>query len=241
MTNVTDLPASNKEQNASLEAGKVRDAGMMTPAGGGLADTRRDQTGVDGAAAPSTPPKKNRRRTKAQELEELRAALSAAQEDAAAARTEAAEFRDKYLRALAEQENYKKRVERTYADLVRQQRKEFLLKLLDVFDNLDRAVAYERSQSNRELEPGARGLIAGIRITYLQFKDVLEREGLSAIPAVGQPFDPALHEAVATEETTDRPEGEIVEELQKGFRCGDEVLRPARVKVAHRAQSAASA
>jgi molecular chaperone GrpE len=194
-----------------------------------------------GHGAPVAAAKTRRRRTKAQEIEDLRAALAAAQQEAAAARAEAAEHRDRYLRALADQENYKKRIERTYADLGRQHRKDLFLRLLEVFDNLERAVAYERSRSGEAPEPDTRGLVAGLRIIYLQFKELLAREGLSEIPAAGQPFDPALHEAVAVEETDARPEGEIVEELQKGYRYGDEVLRPARVKVARRPQRVAGA
>jgi len=173
-----------------------------------------------------------RRRTTSKEVEALRTALDDARREADDAREEAASHRDRLLRALADQENFKKRIERTYADLARQQRKDLLQRLLEVFDNLERAVAYDQAHTERTPQPDTRGLAAGLRITYLQFKELLTREGLAEVPAVGQQFDPAVHEAVAVDDASERPEGEIVAELQKGYRYGDELLRPARVKVA---------
>jgi len=192
-----------------------------------------------GPAESKQKPRRRARATSDQEVRELRTSLDAARAEAAAARTEAeaaraeaSDYRDKYLRERAELENHKKRVERTYADAARHERKAFLLRLLDVLDNLERALAYDRSESALAPEPDTRSLATGLRMTYLQFKELLSREGLTEVPALGKQFDPALHEAVAVDEETDRPEGEIVAELQKGYRYGEELLRPARVKVA---------
>jgi molecular chaperone GrpE len=157
-------------------------------------------------------------------LAELEAALEAA-------KREAAEYWDKYLRVRAEMENFKKRVERAYADEARRYRKDLLLKLLSVLDNLERAVAYQDA-SGRAVD--AASLLQGLRLTYQQFKELLASEGLSEVKALGEPFDPAKHEAVATEVAPDKPEGVIVDELQKGYQFEDELLRPARVKVATR-------
>jgi len=153
---------------------------------------------------------------------ELEAALATAQ-------AEAADSRDKYLRERAEMENYKKRIERTYADLSKRSRKDLLLKLLGAVDNLERALAYD---TNAAQEVDARNLVKGIRMTYLQFKELLNSEGLSEIKTVGEPFNPAVHEAIATESVDGKHEGEILQEIQKGYMIGDELLRPARVKVA---------
>jgi molecular chaperone GrpE len=155
-------------------------------------------------------------------IAELEAAL-------AAAKAEAAAHWDKYLRERAEMENYKKRLERTYADLAKRGRKELLLKLLGVGDNLERAIVYE-SGSGQEVD--SRNLATGLRMTYLQFKELLGGEGVREVKTVGEQFDPAVHEAVAAEVTADRPEGEVVAEVQKGYLYQDELLRPARVKVA---------
>ena len=151
-----------------------------------------------------------------QTREELEAALEAAKAEAAA-------NWDKYLRERAEMENYKKRVERTYADLSKRSRKELILKFLSPIDNLDRALAFDADTQN---------LTKGLEMVHGQFKDLLTSEGITEIKTVGERFDPNLHEAIATEPAGDRPDGEIVAEIQKGYRIGEEMLRPARVKVA---------
>ena len=148
--------------------------------------------------------------------EELEAALEAAKAEAAA-------NWDKYLRERADMENYKKRIERTYADLSKRSRKELLLKLLAPIDNLERALAYDSE---------AQSLTKGLQMVHAQFKDLLTSEGITEIKTVGERFDPNLHEAIATEPAGDRPDGEIVAEIQKGYRIGEEMLRAAQVKVA---------
>jgi molecular chaperone GrpE len=153
---------------------------------------------------------------------ELEAAL-------AAAKAEAAANWDKYLRERAEMENYKRRIERTYADLARKGRKDLFLKVLNALDNLDRALSYE-SASGGQVD--VRNLLTGLHLTHQQFKDLLASEGLAEINTEGAQFDPALHEAVVTEAAGDRPDGQIVGELQKGYTYQDELLRPARVRVA---------
>jgi len=74
--------------------------------------------------------------------------------------------------------------------------------------------------------------LTGLRLTSWQFNQLLLQEGLQPIPAVGQPFDPRLHEAVDTVTTTEQPDGTVLQESLKGYRLGDDVLRPARVVVA---------
>lgn len=156
-------------------------------------------------------------------IDELEAAL-------AAAKTEASEHWDKFLRERADMENFKRRTERVYGDQSRRDRKAILLKFLGVLDNLERALAYDTAGGATDTQ----SLITGLRLTLSQFHDVLAGEGLTAVPAAGEPFDPALHEAVTTVPAGDRPEGEVVTELQKGYRYGEELLRPARVTVATR-------
>ena len=149
--------------------------------------------------------------------------------DLATAKAEAAENWEKFLRERAEMENYKRRIERTFAELAKQGRKDLLLKVLTALDNLDRALHYE-STSGGGVDP--RTLLMGLRMTHQQFKELLGAEGLKEIETVGQKFDPARHEAVATETAPDKEEGAIVAELQKGYTYQDELLRPAKVKVA---------
>ena len=163
--------------------------------------------------------------TPEERIVELEAAL-------AAAKAEAAENWNKFLRERAEMDNYKRRIERTYADLSRRGRKDLLSKVLGAVDNLERALSYEET-SGRQMD--AESLRMGLKLTYQQFKELLAAEGLKEVKTVGEVFNPAHHEAVATEVAPDRKEGEVVVELQKGYIYEDELLRPARVKVATKA------
>jgi molecular chaperone GrpE len=181
---------------------------------------------TNGAAAPAEQPAEGQPEQvePVDRVTELEAALEAA-------KAEAAQNWDKYLRERAEMENYRRRLERNQADQLKRARQELLLKTLGVLDNLERAVAY---QADSAAAIDAKGLLMGLKMTYAQFKDLLASEGLAEVKAVGEQFDPALHEAVATEVAPDKPEGQIVAELQKGYTLGDELLRPARVRVATR-------
>ncbi len=152
-------------------------------------------------------------------IAELEAALEAAKAEASA-------NWDKYLRERAEMENYKKRIERTYADLAKRGRRDLLLKLLSPIDNLDRALAFDSDPQH---------LVKGLRMIHSQFKDLLAGEGLTEIKTVGEKFDPTLHEAIATAPVDGKEEGEIIEEVQKGYTLGEDLLRPALVKVAAKA------
>jgi molecular chaperone GrpE len=141
-----------------------------------------------------------------------------------AAKVEAAQNWDRFLRERAEIENLRKRVDRAANDRVRREKRELLGRVLDVVDNLDRALAFQDTMDRESLQQG-------LRMLQWQLNELLKTEGLTAVPAVGEPFDPYVHEAVETTPSKDQPEGTIVEELRKGYRLGDEVLRPARVKV----------
>ncbi|HEY8742872.1 MAG TPA: nucleotide exchange factor GrpE [Chloroflexota bacterium] len=151
---------------------------------------------------------------------ELRRALAEAQ-------AEATLNRDRFLRSRADMENFKKRVERQAADQSAAAKRGLLLKVLGVMDNLDRALQYQTDEA-----AGRDSLLTGLRLTSWQFNQLLLQEGLQPIPAVGQPFDPRLHEAVDTITTAEQPDGTVLQENLKGYRLGDDVLRPARVVVA---------
>ena len=142
-------------------------------------------------------------------------------EELEAARQEAAEYKDKYLRLLAEKENYRKQVERIYRDRAEEEKKRLLRSFLTVADNLARALACEGDGD---------GLRQGVDLTYREFQRLLSQEGVEPIEALGQPFDPHLHEAVEVVEDGGEP-GTVVEELEKGYTYKGQVLRPAKVKV----------
>lgn len=145
----------------------------------------------------------------------------------AAAQAEAAANEDKFLRARADLENYRRRMGRERSEVASEAKREVLLRVLDVMDNLERALGYEQSEGQID----AKALVTGLRMTITQFEDVLSGIGVQAVAAVGEQFDPHWHEAVATVVDPAQAEGTIVDEIQRGYHLGDVLLRPARVKV----------
>jgi molecular chaperone GrpE len=141
-----------------------------------------------------------------------------------AARAEAAMYKDKYLREYADKENYRKAQERRAVERVRQEKRETLHGVLEVLDNVERAIAHQDSLD-------ADGLRQSLRMVQWQLGELLKSEGLMPVSAVGEPFDPHVHEAVEMVRSPGHPEGTVVEEVRKGYKLGDETLRPARVKV----------
>jgi molecular chaperone GrpE len=144
------------------------------------------------------------------------------------AKREAAENYDRYLRAHAEMENFKKRIERTYAQLSRNSKKDLLLKLLSVKDNLERALAYS-SKSNPDQDES---VIQGVRLTEYQLDQLLRAEGVKPMELKGKTFDPQVAEAVGTRVDPEAPDHSVAEVAQAGYMYQDEVLRPAKVIVA---------
>lgn len=141
-----------------------------------------------------------------------------------AARDEAAQNKDKYLRALAEVENTRKRLERSAAERADRARRDVLDTFLDVVDNLDRAMAYEATMDRD-------ALAQTLKMVQSQLNDVLRRQGVAPVASVGQPFNPYVHEAVESVASSEHPEGTVAGEMRKGYTIGDELLRPARVQV----------
>lgn len=138
---------------------------------------------------------------------------------------EKSELMDRLLRKQAEFENFRRRGEREMQEAYVRARADLVADLLPVLDNFDLALQHADSAS-------AEVIHEGVQLIYKQLTDTLGRLGLEAIEAEGQPFDPELHEAVATEANEDVPDHTVVGVLQRGFKLGDRMLRPARVKVA---------
>jgi molecular chaperone GrpE len=157
------------------------------------------------------------------ELEALQAELEKAQ-------AQAAEYLDGWQRARAEFANYKKRVE-AERELLRQTSNEaLLLKLLPVVDDFERA--FQTLPEDLADVPW----VDGIKLILRKLQAILDSENVTPIEAMGQPFDPLLHQAVMQEETTEHPDGHVIEEMQRGYRLGERVLRPSMVKVANNAE-----
>jgi len=144
-----------------------------------------------------------------------------------AAQAKAAENEQNFLRCRAEMDNFRKRLERTQAEQGRTDKKALLVKALAVQDNLQRAIDFEHTAKD---DP--KSLVEGLRLTFWQLQELLTSEGLKPIDALGQVFDPHLHEAVDIDVTGQAKPGVITSELQKGYYLGEEVLRPAKVRVA---------
>jgi molecular chaperone GrpE len=140
---------------------------------------------------------------------------------------EKAALYDKLLRRQAEFENYRKRVERERGELYQHGRDDVLLQFLPVVDNFERALS-----SLETSEGDAEALRHGVELIHKQFKDALAKFGLEPVEAVGQTFDPHIHEAVTTEATDKHKENTVIQEFQRGYKIGDRLLRPAKVKVA---------
>jgi molecular chaperone GrpE len=148
---------------------------------------------------------------------------SPAQDDLVAAKAEAAANWDKFLRAAADLDNYRKRVARERDELIRSTRESVISTLLPALDNLERAL--DHSEDGTPLHEG-------LLQVQKQFQRALAEFGLSEIIAKpGDPFDPAIHEAVSQIESAEHPEGTIVEQLHSAYKIADRLLRPARVVV----------
>lgn len=161
---------------------------------------------ADTAAAPLT----------AEQIEQLR--TQAAQ---------AAEHYDRLLRLTADFDNFKKRAARERDETRRAAIEGVLTKFLPVLDNFDMALA-ATDQANASVET----LKVGITMIHSQLRQVFGDSGVEAVDALGQSFDPAVHEAVSQKETTEAPDGQVVQQLRKGYRLKDKLLRPATVVVA---------
>jgi molecular chaperone GrpE len=131
---------------------------------------------------------------------------------------------DKYVRAVADLENYRRRAKRDLDDAKADARTRVLKEMLPVVDNLERALAHGDDAAS-----GA--VLEGVRLVLRQFLTALERVEVTPVVAEGQPFDPNVHEAIGQQESA-AAAGTVISVLQKGYRLGDRLLRPALVVVA---------
>ena len=139
------------------------------------------------------------------------------------ARAEAQENYDRFLRATAELDNFRKRTAKVRSETREETLRDVLLQIAPILDNMRRGLA----QENKEDDAFAQG----VELIYNQFQDTLKGYGLEEIGAIGQTFDPTLHEAMMEIEDNDHPPGSVVEEMEKGYKLNNKVVRPARVIV----------
>lgn len=188
----------------------------------------RDDAGGQ-AGAPATPPVEENlplepESTLSPEVEAF-AAESAAADALSTPATD--DYKDRWLRAEADLQNFRRRAVRDREEYVRMAEDRLLLESIGLLDDLERAIAAFTA------EQAAEAWVQGVVLTAQRMRDALARNGVTAVPSVGQPFDPTVHEALLE---IDAPQGvapgSIVQEVQKGYRRGDRSLRAARVVVA---------
>ena len=139
-------------------------------------------------------------------------------------RKELGELNDKYLRVVAEYQNFRRRTEKEKQDIYAFGNEKIVSDMLNVIDNFERALVTETADE---------GFKEGMRLIFKQFQDLLAKNGVKEIEALGQEFDPNFHNAVMTEDSTEYDSGCVTQVLQKGYTLNDRVVRPSMVKVAN--------
>ncbi len=158
------------------------------------------------------------------EDKKLRSKLKKKDAELKLVRKENEEIKDKYLRKLAEMENLRKRLHRERQEYQQYALSELLRELLIVLDNFERALKTQDQSDGKSLQEG-------VELIYRQYLDLLKKQGVRPIESDDRKFDPAVHQAVLTEESEEIEEPEVAEVLQRGFWLQDRLLRPAMVKV----------
>ena len=162
-----------------------------------------------------------------------RAELIATQGELKRIEAENAELKNSLARRQADFENYRKRVDRERSETYNRVVADVAEKLLPVSDNLKRALEAEASVEAAESDE-FRHFLSGVDLIWKQLTGVLEALGVKTIPAVGEQFNPHIHEAVVTEATDEYEPDTVMQEIRSGYRLGDKLIRPALVKVSTR-------
>ncbi len=170
-------------------------------------------------------------------LQEAREAQAQAEKARQEAEAKAQENWDLFLRARADLDNYRKRMERDLAVLVQRGKRDLLFNLLDVLDNFERALAAatkilgDRQEEVTPAPASEASMVEGFRIIFRQIEGVLARHGVERMQVVGQPFDPSRHEAVAVWDVPGLESETVTDEVRAGYTIDGEVLRAAQVRV----------
>ena len=216
-TDPSELPRSRNDQDTTVSHVEPEEKG-----GGGA------------SGATSEPERKASAGPQMAELIATRAELRRVESELKKLTDERQEMNDRLARRQAEFDNFRKRTERERTETYQRSLGEVVRRLLPVLDNLQRALDAERLVEVKESEE-FRHFLHGVELINRQLGGVLESLGVEAVPTVGERFDPHVHEAVATEETDAHEPDTVTQEMQRGYRLGDKLLRPAMVKVATKA------
>ncbi|GAB1156483.1 MULTISPECIES: nucleotide exchange factor GrpE [Paenibacillus] len=147
------------------------------------------------------------------------------QDELARLKTEVEETQQRFVRAQADFDNFRRRTQKEKEELAKYASMKLVTELVPVIDNFERAMATVPEGTESE------SFSKGIQMIFRQLETVLNNEGLTAMDTVGQPFNPEFHQAIMQVESDEYEEGTVVEEVQKGYMLKDKVLRPAMVKV----------
>ncbi|MBI9075080.1 MAG: nucleotide exchange factor GrpE [Desulfatibacillum sp.] len=157
-------------------------------------------------------------------------AVGQAQEcEEAAVKEDTQDYKDLYLRTLAEFENYRRRAEREMTEFKKYANEVLIKEILPVIDNLERAMACTLNLDDPNC---AQNVLAGVQLTEKEILKVLERHGVTQLCSVGEIFDPTYHQALMAEESDEHPEETVIREMQKGYLLKERLIRPALVTVA---------
>lgn len=182
------------------------------------------------SADESTQAQEDSQNLSAEEVSQLLRDLADVQEKVTRLTEEKRLLHEQLLRRQAEFENFRKRTERERSEITLKAKAELIKEMLPILDNFERALTSANSPEDAVNE----GILAGVKLIHRQFLDCLVGMGLNPIKAIGESFDPHLHEAVTTEISTDQPENTILEEFRRGYKLGDKLIRPSMVKVSVR-------
>ena len=160
-----------------------------------------------------------------EELSSLKNKFEEVKREAEASDKEAEEYLDHLKRLKAEFENYKKRMVKERQQIVNWAIEDLIKEFLPVLDDLERAI------DSAKVSQDFSSLLEGIKMVYDHFRQILRKKGIEEISAEGEEFDPHLHEAIMRIESDEHPDNIVVEEMRKGYKFKDKVLRPAMVKV----------
>jgi molecular chaperone GrpE len=140
---------------------------------------------------------------------------------------ESLQYKDKYVRLLAEFDNMRKRHERERTDLIKYAHEEVIVECLKLYDDLERSVSAFKSKEGTDPN-----LVKGLEMVYNNMKELMGKYEVKPIDSRGKPFDPNTQEVLMQQETAEFPDGIVMEELEKGYTLGGRVVRTAKVKVA---------
>lgn len=209
-----------------------KDQHMTAQTGGETGPGAEVGLGTEAAGGFAAPPADDLAPAEETAVEPTPDPVAALETELAQARAEVQEFRDSWYRTAADLENFRRRSARDLAEGQERARAEVLLAMVQVLDDVERALA--ASGAGDEEAAGGEGdpIAAGLRLIRGRITDALRRHGVAEIPACGAAFDPHVHEAVMQAPADTVPAGHVAQVLERGYCIGERVLRPARVVVA---------